>query len=146
MELTSTHKFSDSAGNDVLKWFRKYHLQKNIVLPTNMVQGREFINSMKIDHLLYLKTKVLTYEDEEYYLHHRPIFDAVKELLSNSDILKNCQWDFSPEYIINDDGQNERVYGEQWTGLWWESAQKAIGTGLQKVLCLFIFFFNLIFK
>ncbi|EXX72987.1 hypothetical protein GLOIN_2v1482027 [Rhizophagus irregularis DAOM 181602=DAOM 197198] len=113
MELASIHKFSDSAGNDVLKWFRKYHLQENIVLPTNMAQGREFINSMNIDHLLYLKTKVLTYEDEEYYLHHQPIFDAIKELLSNSDILKNCQWDFSPEYIINDNGQNERVYGEQ---------------------------------
>ncbi|PKC56808.1 hypothetical protein RhiirA1_401870 [Rhizophagus irregularis] len=113
MELASIHKFSDSAGNDVLKWVRKYHLQENIVLPTNMAQGREFINSMNIDHLLYLKTKVLTYEDEEYYLHYQPIFDAIKELLSNSDILKNCQWDFSPEYIINDNGQNERVYGEQ---------------------------------
>ncbi|CAB4437000.1 unnamed protein product [Rhizophagus irregularis] len=139
MELASTHKFSDSAGNDVLKWFRKYHLQENIVLPTNMAQGREFINSMNIDHLLYLKTKVLTYEDEEYYLHHRPIFDAIKELLSNSDILKNCQWDFSPEYIINDNGQNEHVYGEQWTGLWWESAQKAVGMGLKKVLSIILY-------
>ncbi|CAB4436216.1 unnamed protein product [Rhizophagus irregularis] len=74
-----------------------------------MVQGRKFINSMNIDHLSYFKTKVLTYEDEEYYLHHRPIFDAVKELLSNPDILKNCQWDFSPEYIINDNGQNEHA-------------------------------------
>lgn len=139
MELASTHRFSDSAGNDVLKWFCKYHLQKNIVLPTNVAQGRKVINSINIDHLLYLKTKVLIYKDEEYYLHHRPIFDAVKELLSNSDILNYCQWDFSPEYIINDNGQNERVYGEQWTGVWWESAQKAIGMELQKVLSIILY-------
>ncbi|RGB27156.1 hypothetical protein C1646_769473 [Rhizophagus diaphanus] len=90
MELAITHKFFDSAGNDVLKSFCKYHLQENSVLLTNIAQGREFINSMNIDHLLYLKIKVLTYEDEEYYFYYQPIFDAIKELLSNSDILKNC--------------------------------------------------------
>ncbi|PKY31875.1 hypothetical protein RhiirB3_449695 [Rhizophagus irregularis] len=110
MKLVSTHHFSNSAGNDILKWFRRHYLRENVILPANTTQGREFVNSMNIEHLLYLKTKILEYENEEYYLHHRPIFDAVKELLSNADILKHCQWDFLPEYIVNnDDGHHERV-------------------------------------
>ena len=95
---------------------------------------------MNIKHLKYFKTKVLKYEDEKYYLHHRPIFDAIKELLSNHDILKHCQWDFLVDYIINDNGQYERVYGEQWTGLWWEHAQELIGgSGLKKVLSIILY-------
>jgi hypothetical protein len=139
MELVSTHHLSNSAGNDVLKWFRRHYLREDVVLPKNTIEGREFINSMDIRHLLYHKTKVLEYENEEYYLYHRPIFDAIKELLSDADILKNCQWNFSAEYIINDDGQRERVYGEQWTGLWWERVQESIGAGLKKVLSIILY-------
>ena len=46
----------------------------------------------------------------------------MKELLFNTDILKYCQWDFTAEYNINDDGQRKRIYGEQWSGIWWERA------------------------
>ncbi|CAI2183981.1 17976_t:CDS:2 [Funneliformis geosporum] len=91
IELISTYHLSDSAGNDILKWFHRYHLWENIILPTNTTQGHEFVNSIDVNHLLYLKTKILTYENEEYYLHHCSIFDAIKELLSNADILKYYQ-------------------------------------------------------
>lgn len=77
-------------------------------MPTNVKQSRDFINSMNIEHLSYLKTKVLEYENEEYYFYHRPIFDAVKELLSNANILKHCKWEFIAEY----NEQHERIYGE----------------------------------
>ncbi|CAB5365248.1 unnamed protein product [Rhizophagus irregularis] len=107
----------------------------------NTTQEREFVNSINIEHLLYLKTKILEYENEVYYLHHRPIFDAVKELLSNADILKYCQWDFLPEYIVNnDDGHHERVYyGEQWSGMWWERIQNLLGTSVKKVLSIILY-------
>lgn len=136
MELVSTHHLSDSTGNDVLKWFHKHHLRENVILPKSTMEGREFVNSMNIKHLLYVKTKVMEYENEEYYLYHRPVFDAVKELLSNSDILKYCQWEFRAEY----NEQHERVYSEQWTGLWWERVQELIGgTGLKKILSIIIY-------
>ena len=70
MELVSKHHLSDSAGNDILRWFRRNHLRENAILPKNTTQGRKFVNSMNIEHLLYLKTKILKYEEEEYYLHH----------------------------------------------------------------------------
>ncbi|GBB99743.1 hypothetical protein RclHR1_36120001, partial [Rhizophagus clarus] len=90
MELVSTHHLSNSAENDVLKWFHKHYLQENIVLPKSTIKRREFINSMNIKHSLYVKTKVMEYENVKYYLYYCPIFDAVKEFLSNSDILKYC--------------------------------------------------------
>ncbi len=79
------------ARNDVLKWFNKHYLRKNIILPKNTMKGYNFVNSINIKHLIYLKIKVLKYEDEKYYLHHYSIFDVIKELLSNNDILKHCQ-------------------------------------------------------
>jgi len=45
------------------------------------MEGHELINSMNVKHLSYLKTKVLEYENKEYYPYYRPIFDAIKELL-----------------------------------------------------------------
>ncbi|PKB93885.1 hypothetical protein RhiirA5_440079 [Rhizophagus irregularis] len=136
MELVLTHHLSNSAGNSVLKWFRKHYLRNDVILPTNVKQGHNFIYSMNIEHLSYLKTKVLEYEDEEYYLYHRPIFDAVKELLSNADILKHCKWEFIAEY----NEQHERIYGEQWTGLWWKRAQNSLGTtGFKKILSIILY-------
>ncbi len=55
------------------------------------MKGYNFVNFMNIKHLIYLKTKVLEYEDEKYYLHHCLVFDTIKELLSNNNILKYCQ-------------------------------------------------------
>src|SRR6266540_5551674 len=89
MKIVLTYHLSDLAKNDVLKWFNKHYLRKDIVLPKNTMEGRDFVNSMNIEHLIYLKTKVLKYEDEKYYLHYHPVFDAIKELLSNNDILKH---------------------------------------------------------
>ncbi|CAG8776575.1 12825_t:CDS:1, partial [Funneliformis caledonium] len=120
MELISKYHLSDLAGNAVLKWFNKHHLREDVILPKNITQGCEFVNSIYVKHLLYLRIKILKYESEEYYLYHRPVFDAIKELLFNADILKYCQWEFSAEYITNDNGQYECIYGEQWTGLWWK--------------------------
>ncbi|PKY58721.1 hypothetical protein RhiirA4_480866 [Rhizophagus irregularis] len=111
MKLVSTHHFSNSAGNDILKWFQKNYLRENVVLPANTTQGHEFVNSMNIEHLLYLKTKILEYEDEEYYLHHQYIDD-------------------------DDDG---RVYGEQWSGMWWERTQNSLGTSVKKILSIILY-------
>ncbi|CAB4403554.1 unnamed protein product [Rhizophagus irregularis] len=111
MKLVSTHHFSNSTGNDILKWFQKNYLRENVVLPANTTQGHEFVNSMNIEHLLYLKTKILEYEDEEYYLHHHD----------------------------DNDGHHERVYGEQWSGMWWERTQNSLGTSVKKILSIILY-------
>jgi len=49
----------------------------------------------------------MKYENEDYYLYYQPIFDVVKELLLNPEILKYCNWDFVPEYSFNDNGSQE---------------------------------------
>ncbi|CAG8744800.1 4247_t:CDS:1, partial [Funneliformis caledonium] len=43
-------------------WFNKHHLREDVILPKNTTQEREFVNSMYVKHLLYLRTKILEYE------------------------------------------------------------------------------------
>ena len=57
----------------------------------------------------------MTYKEETYYLNNRPIFDSIKELLSNKDVFDNCTFEFKS---LNHEGQ--RIYYEQYNGEWWE--------------------------
>ena len=118
MELISKHHITNSAGDDILKWFHSNHMRIEAKIPKNTAQGRAFVDSMNIMHVQFQKSLVMKYENEDYYLYHRPIFDAVKELLLNPEILKNCNWNFAPEYFFNDNGLQERYYSEQWTCKW----------------------------
>ena len=82
------------------------------------MEGRELMNSMNIKHLLYLKTKVLEYEGEEYYLNYHSIFDAIKELLSKEEIFKYCTFDYKLKYVTNNKGKIERCYSELYNCKW----------------------------
>ena len=55
----------------------------------------------------------MTYKGDTYYLNYRLIFDAIKELLSNHDILDNCTFEFKPLYH-----EGQRIYREQYNGEW----------------------------
>jgi hypothetical protein len=107
-------------------------------VPKNTAQGRALIDSMDIKHIHFQKSLVMKYENEDYYLYHRPIFNAVEELLLNPEILKHCNWNFIPEYSFNDDGLQERYYSEQWTGKWWERAADSIPKNA-KVLSIILY-------
>ena len=75
----------------------------------------------------------MTYMEETYYLHHRQIFDAIKELLSNKEILDNCTFDFKPLYH-----EGQRIYSEQYTGMWWERVQESLSEDA-KVLSIMLY-------
>ena len=55
----------------------------------------------------FKKVPIMTYKEETYYLYYRPIFDAIKELLSNKEILDNCTFDFK---LLNH--ENQKIYYE----------------------------------
>src|SRR3954470_1923067 len=63
----------------------------------------------------------MTYKEETYYLHYRPIFDVIKELLSNKEIFDNCTFKYTPLYH-----EGQRIYYEQYNGEWWERVQNSI--------------------
>jgi len=73
---------------------------------------------MQIPHIFYEKTIIMKYNQIEYTLYHRTIYDAIKELLSNSDIFKHCVFDYTSKYITNNNGEKERYYSEIYNAEW----------------------------
>ena len=63
----------------------------------------------------------MTYKEETYYFHYRPIFDAIKELLSNKEIFDNCTFKYTSLYH-----EGQRIYYEQYNGDWLERVQNSL--------------------
>ena len=122
--LVSTYHLSDSAGNAIIRFFNKYRYDEGVFLPASMKQGRMFLDGINISHITFQKTPIMKYKNAQYFLYHRPIFDAIKELLSNKDIFQWCVFNYTPVYTQDDN----RVYGEQFSRKWWERAQSSIPT------------------
>jgi hypothetical protein len=80
----------------------------------------------------------MEYDKIQYTLYHRTIFDAIKELLSNKELFKYCVFDYNPEYITNDKGEQERCYSELYNSEWWGRAQQSISESA-KVLSIIIY-------
>src|SRR5579859_2299103 len=118
VQLVIKHKLSDTAANDIIKLFKKFHIDLTATLPLNAKSARTLLDSIQIPHILYNKTVVMKYNETEYVLHHRSIFHAVKELLSNIEIFKHCIFDYKPIYTTNNQGEEERCYSELYNGEW----------------------------
>jgi hypothetical protein len=107
-------------------------------LPSNAKSARALLDSTQIPHILYSKIVVMEYNQIEYTLYYRSIFDAVKELLSNEEIFKYCTFDYESKYITNNKGEEERCYSELYNGEWWSQAQSSINEGA-KVLSIILY-------
>src|SRR5256884_7671204 len=132
MELLAKWNLSDACGSDILKFSKKI-CRDDVNLPTSVKQGRQLLDQIYLPHISFKKSPIMTYKEETYYLHYRPIFDAIKELLSNKEILDNCTFDFKP---LNHEGQ--RIYYEQYNGDWWERVQNSLPSGA-KVLSIILY-------
>ncbi|CAB4383195.1 unnamed protein product [Rhizophagus irregularis] len=132
VQLVTKHKLSDSVANDIIHLFNNYSMDPTATLPSNAKAARVFLDSIEIPHILYKKTIIMEYNQIQYTLHHRTIFDAIKELLSNKEIFKYCVFDYSPDYITNDKGEQERCYSELYNSDWWGRAQRSINESAKK--------------
>ena len=101
---------SDACANDILKFSRKI-CRDDVKLPTSAKQARQLLDRINVSHLSFKKVHIMTYKEEPYHLRYRPIFDAIKELLSNKEILDNCTFEFNS---LSHEGQ--RIYYEQYNG------------------------------
>ncbi|CAB4375733.1 unnamed protein product [Rhizophagus irregularis] len=119
VQLVTKHKLSDSVANDIIHLFNNYSMDPTATLPSNAKAARVFLDSIEIPHILYKKMIIMEYNQIQYTLHYRTIFDAIKELLSNKEIFKYCVFDYSPDYITNDKGEQERCYSELYNSDWW---------------------------
>ena len=132
MELLAKWNLSDACGSDILKFSKKI-CHDNVNLPTSVKQGRQLLVQIVVPHISFKKSHIMTYKEETYYLHYRPIFDAIKELLSNKEILDNCTFNFKPLYH-----EGQRIYYEQYNGDWWKRVQNSLPSGA-KVLSIILY-------
>src|ERR1041384_5822143 len=106
MELLAKWNLSDACGSDILKFSRKI-CRDDVNLPTSVKQGRQLLDQIVVPHISFKKSPIMTYKEETYYLHYRPIFDTIKELLSNKEIFDNCTFKYThctmkvKEFIMN---------------------------------------------
>jgi hypothetical protein len=137
VQLLTKHHLPDSAANDIIRFFNTFYMDPRAILPSNAKSARSLLDAMQIPHILYNKTTIMEYNQIQYTLYHRTIYDTIKELLSNPDIFKHCVFDYIPKYKVNNQGNKERCYGEQYSCEWWNRAQTSISEGAKILSIIF---------
>ncbi|CAG8815715.1 21921_t:CDS:2, partial [Cetraspora pellucida] len=107
MKLVIKWNLSDLCINEIFHFSKKI-AHNNIILPTSIQQGKQCLDKIMVQHISFKKVLIVEYEDKIYYLNYRSIFDAIKELLSNEDILNYCVFEFTLLYY-----QGQWIYYEQ---------------------------------
>ena len=95
MTAVIQHHLSDAAADSMLRILRKYCTDP---LLRSTKKGRIYIDSMDIEGLQFKEKNLTTFEGEIYKLRYRPIFDAIKSLVSNSDLSKNFLFDYNEQW------------------------------------------------
>ena len=112
MALLTKWNLSDACGSDILKFSHKIS-REEVKLPTSVKQGHQLLDRINVLHISFKKDSIMVYNQETYFLYHRYIFDAVKELLSDQNILQCCIFDFKP--LCRD---SQWIYHELYNGEW----------------------------
>ena len=100
MALVTKYKLNNKTGNAIIKFFNKHANHSKSPLPKSIEKGRKYMDNINIPNLTYNKTCVIKYNNEEYYLYHRPLINCVKNILSTSDISQNFVLDFEMIKVI----------------------------------------------
>ncbi|KAF0546116.1 zn-finger domain-containing protein [Gigaspora margarita] len=93
MALVTKFKLSNVVGNAIIKFFNKHSKLSKSPLPSNISQGKTYMNNMELD-LPYKKTCVLKHNDSEYFLHYIPILKCIKNILKVPDLIQNFATDY----------------------------------------------------
>jgi hypothetical protein len=100
MALVTKHKLNNAAGNAIIKFFNKHANLVTSPLPKSIKQGRDYMDNMNLPTLTFTKTCVINYNCKEYYLHHRPLINCIKNILSIFDISQNFALNFEMLEVI----------------------------------------------
>jgi hypothetical protein len=103
MTAVTQHHLSDAAADSMLRIIRKYCAEP---LPSSTRKGKMYMDQMDIKDF-NIKTKdLIEFEGKVYKLQYRPVFDAIKSLVSNSDLSKNFLFDYKEQWEYDDVSQN----------------------------------------
>lgn len=100
MSLVTKHKLNNVTGNAIIKFFNKHANLDKSPLPKSIEQGRKYMDNMNLPSLNHTKTCVINYNNNEYYLYHRPLLNCIKNILSIPDILENFALTFEKTEVI----------------------------------------------
>jgi len=98
MTAVTQYRLSDAAGDSILRILKKHCTDQ---LPGSTRKGRTFIDNMDIKGLQFKERALVTFEGEVYKLHYRPIYDAIKSLVSNPDLSKDFLFDYNEQWESN---------------------------------------------
>ena len=93
MALVTKFKLSNAVGNAIIKFFNKYSKLSKSPFPSNILQGKTYMNNIESD-LSYKKTCVLKHNDSEYFFHYIPILECIKNILKVLVFLQNFAMDY----------------------------------------------------
>ena len=133
MTLVTKYKLSNATGNAIIKFFNKHANYNTSPLPKSIELGRKFMDNMDLPNLSFDKTCIITHNNEEYFLHHRPLINCITNILSISDISQNFALTFEKLEI-----NGERAYSEQNTGMWWKNTEDSLLPG-SKLLSIILY-------
>ncbi|RGB30743.1 hypothetical protein C1646_764944 [Rhizophagus diaphanus] len=109
--LVTKHKLSNTTGNAIIKFFNKHTNFSALSFPKSIKKGCKYIDNMDLSNLTYVKTCIMNYNNNEYYLHHLSLINCIDE---------------------------KRTYSKQNTGTWWENTKKSILNSL-KLLSIILY-------
>ena len=112
MTLVTKCKLSNSTGNAIIKFFNKHANLSTSPLPKSIEIGRKYMDNMDLPNLAFNKTYVTSYDNNDYYLHHRSLIKCIKSILSIPNISQNFTLSFE-----NFEVDGERAYSEQNTAI-----------------------------
>ncbi|RGB30185.1 hypothetical protein C1646_765685 [Rhizophagus diaphanus] len=92
------------------------------------------MDDMDLPNLTYVKTCIMNYNNNEYYLHHQFLINCIKHILLIPDISKNFVQKFENLKIDEEKAYrairvtpcHKLIRAEHYTGTWWENAEKSI--------------------
>lgn len=103
MTAVTQYRLSDAAGDSMLRIIKRHCTEP---LPGSTRKGRIYMDQMDIKNLNF-KTKTLReFEGETYQLQYRPIFDAIKSIISNPDLSKYFLFDYDEQWELGNVSYN----------------------------------------
>ncbi|CAB4446448.1 unnamed protein product [Rhizophagus irregularis] len=67
VHLLTKHNLSNSVANDIISLFNNFHMDSMAILPSNAKAARKLLDSMQIPHILYKKTVIMEYNQNNIY-------------------------------------------------------------------------------
>jgi hypothetical protein len=95
MTAVTQHRLSDAAADSMLHIIRKHCTES---LPSSTRKGRMYMDQIDIKDFNIKTKNLMEFEGKIYKFQYRPILDAIKSLVSNSDLSKDFLFDYKEQW------------------------------------------------